>query len=652
MRLISAPLLAAQKSASAVPYLKAVVSDRIGGIRRLAWSRLYTGSEPDGYHAAAMPGDDSLIRARTSGGRVYYQRATNPGAGSNFSAWTDLEAAAAAGAALCASGSRVMIFFVDADGTGLRLRESTDNGATLGASSIVATASGAVTWLAAAVKSNGDALLLYSVGASVYSVKRTSGSWGSPSAWTQSVASVDGLACYYQGDWNVAVAGSDSTGATFLWTCVFGDGFSQAAGTWSALREVSRASPGSRVSYRAPFLSQPDTFRLTFIEKYTGSTAYNRPCHSFSPATAAYASNLWREPIPFDLTTDYGQAIAFSASAAWLSMPSGVWTASLSAPSRDVTGDLLEAMTDDRRFGGRLRIILRNDDGRYSALPSPIKTGAELRLSPGYQTASGPLVSNGPAYWIERIERRSGGGQATVVLEARDAWGLLEGWRARRQFTWAAGEKNVFGILQFLFARAGLEFAAAGASVTSSNHYPAYTVHPGDSGATAVRRLLAVLSDVIFVRGEFAYLKEPLASQATDYAFGSDHPLFGGRYSDAPLNANRVQVFGKGVASERFDWDGVASSYDRLEQVDDRNLATVATVESRADAVLRRETIAATDGDIIVPVNCGQELYDVIEVTDPGAGLSAARRRVAGLSLRYATGQRPAYEQRITLGGV
>ena len=57
-------------------------------------------------------------------------------------------------------------------------------------------------------------------------------------------------------------------------------------------------------------------------------------------------------------------------------------------------------------------------------------------------------------------------------------------------------------------------------------------------------------------------------------------------------------------------------------------------------------------GEITVPVNCGQELYDVVEVTDSGAGLADARRRVLGLSLRYSTGERPSYEQRITLGTV
>src|SRR3990172_3461514 len=195
MRILSAPLLAAQKSKSAVPYLKAVVSDRIGGVRRLAFSRLYTGSESDGCHAAAMPGDGSLLRARVSGGRVYYQRVASPGAGSNFSTWTDLDAAANADVALCAEGTRVLLFYVDTAGLAVKVRESTDSGATLGAAITAVTASGAVTWLAADVKASGDACLLYSVGAAVYAVKRTGGTWGAAAAWTNSAGSITGLAC-------------------------------------------------------------------------------------------------------------------------------------------------------------------------------------------------------------------------------------------------------------------------------------------------------------------------------------------------------------------------------------------------------------------------------------------------------------------------
>ena len=82
-----------------------------------------------------------------------------------------------------------------------------------------------------------------------------------------------------------------------------------------------------------------DTYRLTFVEKYTGSAAYNRPYHNYSPATADFPSNLWREPVAFDLPSDRGQAIAFSPTAAWLTTPFGVWTASLVVTSLDITAE-------------------------------------------------------------------------------------------------------------------------------------------------------------------------------------------------------------------------------------------------------------------------------------------------------------------------
>lgn len=245
----------------------------------------------------------------------------------------------------------------------------------------------------------------------------------------------------------------------------------------------------------------------------------------------------------------------------------------------------------------------------------------------------------------------TGDAAAALTLHACDAWSLLESSRARRQYAWAAGEKNVFGILQFLFARGGLEFSSLGASAESASLFPAYTVQPSESGLTAVQRLLAQVPDVIFVRGEFGFLKEPLATDASAYAYGTDHPLFSGLYA-TNLTDNRVQLFGSGLFVERFDWPGIAAAYDRLRQVHDLNLTTVAQANDRGDAILRHEAIAATGGEIVVPVNCGQELYDVIDITDAGAGLAAAKRRVLALALCYSTGATPAYEQRVALGGV
>src|SRR3990170_753127 len=124
MRTLSAPLLLAQKSASGEPFVQVQVTERIASVRRLRWERLYTGSEPDGPHAAAMPADGSLIRARSTGGQLYYQRVPGPGSGSNYSTWTALGAVSAStGIALCSQGATVMLFYVDTDNQrGLRER--------------------------------------------------------------------------------------------------------------------------------------------------------------------------------------------------------------------------------------------------------------------------------------------------------------------------------------------------------------------------------------------------------------------------------------------------------------------------------------------------------------------------------------------------
>jgi hypothetical protein len=656
MRTLLSALLAAQKQPSGVPYVKVEVVDSIGGVKRLDWQRLYSGSESDSYHAATMPADGSLNRCRVDAGNLYRQRVADPGPGSDFSNWTLVEACANAGVAMTSYGAAVLLFYVGTNGRTIYLRESSDYGASFGSPTAITTPASAVGWLAAALKSNGTALLLYSVGGTVYRVKRSGGSWGSPTTWSNSLSSVSGLACQYWLDFNVLVTGADGQGRNKVWSTIYGDGYSEAVDAWSPLRELTGASAGSGVEFRAPSLVSADTFRATFIEKYTGSESYSRPYFSYSPIAADYVDNLWREPVPHDLSGQFGLALASSAGAIWLSAPWGVWQAPLAGSILDVTADVLELTSEDEPGGGRLRVVLRNDDGRYLDLSGPegvIRRGAEVRVSPGYVTPSAPLVSAGPAYWLDAWECTSGGGSATLVLHARDAWQLLDGWIARRQYAWAKGERNLFQLLSFVLARAGLELSALSSSPTITDLYPSFTIHPGESGATAVRRLLAMAPDVLFFRGDLAYVKNPQAGDTADYAFGTDHPILRGRYATPRPPANRAQVFGDGPFVEGFDWPEIEDAYDRVRQTHDLNLDSVALAQDRASAELRHLAMVPQGGSLAVPPNCGHELYDVVAITDPPAGLSAARRRVVGLSLRYVRGgPTPAYEQRLTLGAV
>ena len=658
MRRIPRALTAAQQSPSAEPYVRLLVSNRIAGVPRLRWTRLYTGLEEDYFHAATAPGDGSLLRARTtSGGQLYLQSVASPGQGSDFATWSNEGSVSdGAGVALTSLGSMALLFYVDADDVTIKVRESRDNGQSFGGATSVVTAGGAIKWLAAGVNPSGVVALFYTVGATMYAVKRTAGVWGQPSAWTNTAASITGLGCAYRLDWNLALTGSDAAGNQYLWTVLYGDGYGQSANTWSELNVLEPASSGSEVGFQAPFVDYMDVYRVFAVQTYAGAVSYSRPYWSAMPVFGDYADGYWREPVPFDLTSGYGVALAHGNG--WLSTPFGVWQSALPAAYADISEDVLALSLRANPTEGSLSVTLRNDDGRYndaayqadgSAL---LSLGEEIQVSPDYRAAGRNLSARGPAYWVAGWEHRSAGGEATVTLHAVDGWGLLAGWRARRQFTWAAGSRNVFQILAFILARVGLRISANSTSDALGDLQPAFTIQPGESGKSAVLRLLDMVPDRLFFEGGIGVLVHPEASDKSGYSYGGSHALLEASYATQPLAVNQAQVHGNGVFAEAFDWGQIDLLDARARHVLDLNVDDASKATDRARYELRQQVVDAPAGHILTPVNCAQQLYDVIDVTDARCGLSAAKRRVVKLTLTYQRHPRSRYDMRLDLGGV
>ena len=81
---LTATLLAAQKKGHRLPYVEAKVYDYEQGIKRLTWTRLYEGSEPDNHHGIAFDGQGSMHRIRAAAGNILYrQKVSNPGPSSD-----------------------------------------------------------------------------------------------------------------------------------------------------------------------------------------------------------------------------------------------------------------------------------------------------------------------------------------------------------------------------------------------------------------------------------------------------------------------------------------------------------------------------------------------------------------------------------------
>jgi hypothetical protein len=657
MRTISNTLLEAQKKANRIPAIFVQARNLKAGVVNVKWERCYTGSEVDSPHALTMPDDGSLIRLRATPAadsrKLYRQRVTDPNPGSDFSQWTYLNQYTVMAVTACSLEAEISLFWLKSNGEIARQR-SLDNGATwqtIDYPGYAPTGSG-VTQAAAAYKTNGDLALFFTDTATLYLIKRIAGVWQSRTQWDKTTGNLNGVATIYDGDWKLLVSGRDSAGNFKVWSLIYGEGGEVAAGNWSALKEIASAPSDSGYEYGNLFLDKPDVYRCFFSEKYSGSQAYNRPFWSHTLPDTAFLDNRWREPVPFNLDNQYGLAMVHAGTISWISCPGGVWRGNLIGMGLDVSKNVLVVKKQLRADKGDIAIELQNSNGQYNTEPiSPaLYTGCQIDFSPGYQTADGDEYSDGLSFTLEALEKTSSGGKASLILYASDGWNALEKWIARSQFRWNK-DTAVKEILAQILPRCGLKLYIISESTVITGFSPDFTIHPGDNGKAAINRLLSFVPDVLFMEGNQAYLVNPLDADTAVYPYGDEHVIFEGRYRTGAWKVNRVRAEGAGTQAESFAWPEIEKSGDILDIVEDLNLDNADKAEDRGNAYLRRGEIESIAGFIRVPVNCGQQLYDVVEITDARAGLTTVKRRILGMDL-ICDKARAIYEQKITLGAV
>lgn len=655
MRTLPSALLTAQKDLSREPYVPVVIENLIGAVRRLEFVQLYAGTEASGRHDVAVAGDGSVTRVRVEAGAVKQQRVTSPGAGP-WSAWNALVASAGANVACAAKGARVAIAYTDAAGTGLKLRESLDNGATFGAEQAVATAVASVTDLALAYKSSaGDLAIAWTTSATLYLIKRTAGAFGAVKTWPHTVSSLSGVAMVYGFDFDIALTGVEATTLRpSMWTLVYGDGVDAALDAWSALLVQQQAESDAQVTFKAPFLTYADTYRLTYVEDaaYSGGAAKVFRTHVHPGLTFVSGAYTLRSPAPVNHQSAEGLALAGDASAGYLYETDfkTVWRAAKSAVTLDVTADVLALGLDETTDALHGYIELDNSDGRYAGPPSPIAHGNLAGVSWGYRTPSGQLASRGPDAWIAAYEYRRSGGVSVLRLTLEGGWSMLARTRERAEVVHASGADAYATILARICYRAGLQLTQQNASSRATGNKPSFTVHAQTSGMDALRQCMATLADrVRMTSGATAVLTEPKTTDAIAYTFGTDHAI-----DEVQLHAESppysgAQIFASATFAETYDYATAALYRGEREQLRDLNAATPLTAASTALARSRRRMFDAAAGELVVSPNCGEELLDVIAFTDTRMSASQLARRVKGIKWSFDR-QKGLYRQTLVLG--
>ncbi len=514
------------------------------------------------------------------------------------------------------------------------------------------------------MKSNGDLVILTAAaGGAVRTKKRTAGTWTDSVAWSNSAATITGLTLSFSSDWNVVLTGTEATTThPRVWSAIFGAGVRQAADTWSALRTIVGAASGSNLIFQRPSLFTQDTPRLSFIERFTGTGAYERVLLTNVPVTGGtvtFDKNLWREPQPFNHTATEGLAAAANATAAWLVSPHRVWRAPFPAASgQDLTPHVLAAtITEKLNDNGQATIDLDNTGNRFAVLGSganaALKLGSFIRIRPGYSTTAGQEVPDEQiGFWVEEFVHLTQAGKAILRIHAIDAWGLLERWRSPRFRSWTA--VSVATLLEIFTALAGLQADVTLASSPAGDPLHSWAILPGTTAAEAIRVLLPNVRDRLRLRGPLLQLLPLTAVLASDYTIShtaGDIPLLKSSFISNAWDTNHALVFGgAGVYGEALNFAQIDAATARVAVKTAKQYTTEATADQLASDLLRSAEVASRGDQATTPVIPALELADTADITEPAANLAVGFFKITGTNLAFKRGPNPTYTHTLTLG--
>jgi hypothetical protein len=525
-----------------------------------------------GQHAVAMPGDGSICRIRYDAGNIKYQRVASPSAASDWSTWANWGAGTAT-LAIAARAAEVVVF-ID-DGTCLYRLESSNYGATFGASTQMLNARPGERGIAAAYKSNGDLAVVHASDVndptSLYIQIRTGGSWSAGLGQIAGDFPISALALYHDGDWNILALMLDGSYIR-LARGIYGDGDQYAAGTFSGWEYINSykakvefsgqvalrqwRTKGSKAPTYYEQVSAVNEMRavdnLGVDDPYIVYHASLGAVFSFSkdnkpwfyrlrPGTEFKGSD-WYRAWPLDVTATYGLALCCDGTYLYAAAPNQVWRSALPGswappaagsgagtaylvPAADVLAvrerveplsvSTLEVTLDNSK-------LIYNGAGMGSAsLLASLKRGSEVSLSLGYRRASSDLLSLAGKYYIEALGYKRKPGESTFIIRCIDAWGLLERFAFNRPVEWNAGTSTyaVYDLIGLVVQAVGGTLSYKSRSSEIVSIYPYLNVHAGQNGGQVLRQLLQLVPDVIYFVGLTGYIVYPQSTDSPTYMF-------------------------------------------------------------------------------------------------------------------------------------
>ena len=605
-------------------------------------------------------------RAATPDSLLYRQKITSPGAGSDYTSWTLITDNCHGPCAIAASGAKIYIFYRKGDNT---IRKYYSHNYGMDWTDAELSTYDDVLSMAAAWWAAGDIVVCFCAKATELNAIVLDTSDQSKSEHTHSeplthpLLNTYGIGAAYETDHMAIVFAGKQDDAPYDFYALYRTQLSNAY-NWLAWEYFITAPDGEDVTFEYPdchIPSSPQDYEqvhIAAVEKFAGSTACNMPLICHAVRSSSFQEMAYTEPKPFlDIESDYGLKLSTDNSFWWLERTDGLWRAPRPAGDpTDLTQDIISlTQRVGEGFIPSLTITLDNHDGAYA---TPPQKRSEVVLKLGYKTGEGDEAVEVGRYWVDGWEWTSNHQLSTLKLFCLDGFSLAGKWSARYQMRWNQSDvapKTVSQILAALACRWGIYYYNAGKprSDPLDNLYPDFVIQPGTSGDAAIRRLLSMIPDGLVFEGYKVYPRDLESREASSYTYGTTHTVLKGNYGEA-VPASRIRAIGRDgsnnkLLSSAFDWDLLALAIDNFHIDYDPNLVNTIRTQERADAILRRHALEASTGRITIPPNVGQELYDVITVSDDRCGIDGKKYRVIAIQAVYDR-RAVTYQQRLTIG--
>ena len=544
-----------------------------------AWEKIYGNTDAQNFHGLAFPSDGSLNRIRLSGTAIHHQRVTSPDENSDYTNWTTNfgNTIASSHLAIAAQGSAVMV--AAAGAASPWRRQSADNGASWASWIDMSNTRPCERGCAIAYKANGDCIIVHASDVndpkSLYLQKRTSGNWSTGLGQRGGDWEIEALSAYHDGDWNIIALVLEGAYLSVV-RMVYGDGDQVAADSWGTDQKISlgrahvsfahqlairrfetgwswttrgrprywptywerhqsvlEALAGDNLDVSGPSLWKPSSYTALL-----GLSRSSLPWVFRLKEGSEFIDFNWNKASTIPTAATYGLALADDGTHLWATHSNEVWRcllpSSWTAPTPGAgAGEKItltrshilrvnEQVSPEEQ--SKLEVELDNSHGDYDSPGSGdiayIKRGSRVNLHIGYRTATDDLEEVG-RYFIESWEHNRSSGKASFTMNCIDAWGLLQRYAFNKPIEWNV-DSNDFTVYQLIGKVMDAVDGALDNKSKSSlidSLYPRFDVHAGESAASVISRLLALVPDVIFFFGLTGYIVHPQAADAAVYQY-------------------------------------------------------------------------------------------------------------------------------------